>query len=255
MLAGALTCAATPLDGDGAARVGIQSQISRYRALSTPLTVFTLEASGEVRAAEDVSVFFLVPSALALVPHTACCLLDLGNVTGGLRAWPLELAGVKLGLEAGVSLPSSSVRGKAAHASRLAATTKIATDAGVHVPGATTWRMGALLHVQAGPMTAEGSLGVQQWDFAEERESEDRALIVASLTTSVSLTRAFFAMAGVASALDVRAIDEHGALAVDIGVGCRGVRNELRLQVHKPIDETSRDLHLIGARIAVLWSF
>jgi hypothetical protein len=233
--------------------VGLESEATRYGTSYETVYQLNLKASATLRL-DSIELSAIVPLSTSATYPTYCCRTALGNATvsathrvaaRGLRHW----------YEASVSAPSS--RWSDAHASSLAATAALTSDAGYYLPNTTTLRAGL-----GGEVDVSGWLwlGVSAGGHYWLRHDQATDAVVVPLTASATLPWAWGWSARASCRTLVRLFDPRGPRerllhALSGAVAHEWSASRLEASVSVPLDESLRELEMLSLNVVYARSF
>jgi hypothetical protein len=235
-------------------QAGTEILITRYGTSHETVNVLTVEPSLEVRLGERLAFSGVAPVSTSFMDKNACCGYSLGNLTGGAR-YRITRDRAAVDLLASVSAPTAPGDGDGGVNSRYAATAAVTRDAGFYLPDVITARLGARTHLPIGERLWLGAgAGIHGW-IARHPGQSSQVVLPVTLSAGYGLSRRVFSTAAFTTVFNPAHHHERFVHATDVGLGYAGQRFAVGAHLHLPLDQSLRDLGMVGVGTNLQASF
>lgn len=239
-----LLLAAAPAAADPHAAVATDAVLTRYGDSHKTINVLSVDSALEVKVTSRLAVGIRLPLATHFANNGGCCGYTLGNATGQVR-FALEREAVEADLLTSFSLPTAATEGNGATTSRYAATAAVTRDAALYIPDMAAGRLGLAVRVPAGTRSwVAGSAGAHLWI---DRSAGHRNQVVLPFELAGG-RRISSHLSGTAAFTTVASPSQTEAFlhAASVGIAYAGTWVGFGARVHMPLDESLRELGMVG---------
>lgn len=234
------------------ATAGVDASVTRWGTVHQKVWMGSFDLIGSMPiGTRGVRVVGRMPLTSSFLEKGACCGFGIGNATLGVSAPIYRRGRLSLAGALSVSAPTAgAIRDDADLNPRYAAMAGITRDAGLYLPDTTTVRADAAGHFQLSRRTwLAASAGAHLW------LPDDGLVVPLTVGAGWRMTQRLASDVAFTTIAKPDAENEVFLHAIELGVAWRGRHDAIRARLHVPLDDSLRDLDMLGAGVSYARSF